>query len=216
MAKRAVSVRTETSLSLGGVRLLPTQMVFERDLSIQEWENLGSQLRMIGEGVQWWIGDWLAYGEHTYGEKYKVAAQVMEHSIQRMANWRWVAGKFETSRRREKLTYTHHELVAALPPKQQDYWLNLAEANDLNTKQLGRAMKDVAKGEKAAQSGEEAELVEIVKAAPSILELFALYTDEYEGAVLKLSNRANQAERRRMADRIQEIAEKVESGRKAK
>src|SRR5262245_40086881 len=129
MAKRAVSVTTrkESSLSLGAVKLLPTQMVFERELSLGEWEQLGEQLRMIGEGVQWWVGDWLAYGEHAYGEKYQKAARVMHHSIQRMANWTWVAGKFETSRRRENLTYSHHELVAALPPKQQDYWLNVAE-----------------------------------------------------------------------------------------
>jgi hypothetical protein len=39
----------------------------------------------------------------------------------------WVAGKIETSRRRDVLSFSHHKLAAAMEPPVQDRWLDRAE-----------------------------------------------------------------------------------------
>ena len=41
-----------------------------------EWEQCGAVLRQIDGAVQWWLGDWLNYGEHAYGEQYSQARQL--------------------------------------------------------------------------------------------------------------------------------------------
>ena len=50
----------------------------------------------------------------------------------------WVAGKVETSRRREGLSWTHHREVAGLEPKEQDRLNNyyLPEALERQTESL--------------------------------------------------------------------------------
>jgi hypothetical protein len=48
-------------------------------------------------------------------------------SWRRRANAAAVCKKFETSRRRELLTFSHHETVAHLPPHEADAWLSWCE-----------------------------------------------------------------------------------------
>lgn len=52
-----------------------TRLVFKKDLKYNEWESLGQVLKKAEKSVQWWLGDWLNYGEAKYGEKY---SQVLE------------------------------------------------------------------------------------------------------------------------------------------
>jgi len=44
-----------------------------------------------------------------------------------VADAKWVADKFESSRRRENLSWSHHREVVALPEEAADRMLNLAE-----------------------------------------------------------------------------------------
>jgi len=39
----------------------------------------------------------------------------------------WVSGKIEVLRRRNNLSWSHHQEVASLPPAEQDEWLNYGE-----------------------------------------------------------------------------------------
>jgi hypothetical protein len=47
-----------------------------------------------------------------------------------------VARKLPPSRRRPGLSFTHHQLVAARPPEEQDEWLDAAEAHRWSTEEL--------------------------------------------------------------------------------
>ena len=53
----------------------------------------------------------------------------------------WVAGKIETSRRREVLLWSHHREVAALPAKAQDLRLGSAEKEGWTVRDLRRAVR---------------------------------------------------------------------------
>ena len=83
------------------------------------------------------IGDWLVYGEHTYGEMYAQALDATGFSYGTLANQVYVAQRFDFSRRRENLSFSHHQEVAALPPEEADELLDRA---DPTTNESGQAM----------------------------------------------------------------------------
>lgn len=76
----------------------------------------------------WWVGDWLHYGAARWGEKYTEAASITGYDVKTLRNIAYIAKRFDLSRRRDKLTWTHHAELAALPPDQQEEWLDRALA----------------------------------------------------------------------------------------
>jgi hypothetical protein len=122
-------------------KFLPTGLVVNGNPTFEEWEQCGKLLAHIQKRVHWWIGDWLNYGEHTYGEKYAQALDETGYSYSTLATDKWVTGKIETSRRRENLRFSHHREVASLPAPEQDKWLNKAEKENLGPKDLRREIR---------------------------------------------------------------------------
>ena len=56
-----------TPLHLDHFGLDRTGLVVMGSPPYAEWEQCGAVLRQIDGAVQWWLGDWLNYGEHAYG-----------------------------------------------------------------------------------------------------------------------------------------------------
>ena len=88
--------------------------------------TVGRRFGVTARASQWWLGDWLRYGAKKWGEKYKEASAITGYDIQTLKNYAYVAGQFESSRRRDALTWSHHEVVAPLLPAEQDEWLDQA------------------------------------------------------------------------------------------
>lgn len=91
---------------------------------------------MVGRNVAWWIGDWLLYGNARYGERYPRAAKVTGYDVQSLMNMAWVASRFDPSRRREELSWSHHAELAALAAAEQDVWLDRAEQERMSVRCL--------------------------------------------------------------------------------
>jgi N6-adenosine-specific RNA methylase IME4 len=111
---------TEVSLAL------PDGMPFE------EWAAVGETLCAVEKSIPWLVGDWWAYGERRYGKRKEISDRLREQGrkipqFQALADYGWVASKFETSRRREALSHAHHREVASLPQKEQDELLDWCE-----------------------------------------------------------------------------------------
>jgi N6-adenosine-specific RNA methylase IME4 len=111
------------------------------DLDFERWQEVGATLGRIGRACQWWIGDWLNYGERTYGETYAQAIDATGYEYGSVANMAYVAGRIELSRRRESLSWSHHQEVAPLEPAEQDKWLDRAAVENLNRNELRRVVK---------------------------------------------------------------------------
>lgn len=111
------------------------------DLDFDAWQDAGRMLGRIGRACQWWIGDWLNYGERAYGEKYSQALEVTGLEYGTVANCAYVASRVEISRRRENLSWSHHYEIAAQDPDDQDEWLDRAAADGLTHKELRRAVR---------------------------------------------------------------------------
>jgi hypothetical protein len=108
----------------------------ESDLDLPQWQAVGRSLGRLGRYSQWWIGDWLLYASGKWGEMYTEAAKITGYDYGSLRNMAYVAHRFELSRRRDKLSWTHHADVASLEPAEQDYWLDRAVEQRLNMQDL--------------------------------------------------------------------------------
>jgi hypothetical protein len=109
---------------------LPQQLPFER------WIRVGSRLADIHSSSAWCLGDWLVYGEASYGRRYREAIKQTSLDYQTLRNYAWVARRFSMSRRQDKLSFGHHAEVAALPEPEQDFWLRKVQELGWSVKQL--------------------------------------------------------------------------------
>ena len=127
-----------------GATVTPTALLCPQQLTLDQWQSLGRALAQLGNSVQWWIGDWWHYGEHRYGERKTKAKgeDVFDYAFGTLMNFGWVAGQIKASRRNEVLSFSHHVAVADQEPKQQEYWLSVAEKNKWSVAKLRGKISD--------------------------------------------------------------------------
>src|SRR5262249_2701533 len=84
--------------------------------------------------LQWWIADWWAFGEHHCGERTRALAEWNPGlTVETCQNYACVTRKFETSRRREVLTFSHHQEVAGLDPPDDHELLDWCEKKNADS-----------------------------------------------------------------------------------
>lgn len=110
-------------------------------LSFDVWRQIGSQIFLAANSCAWWVGDWLAYGENSFGDRYEQAITDTALDYQTLRNYVWVAKKFTMSRRRDSLSFGHHAEVAALTDAEQDEWLTRAERFTWSRNELRRRIR---------------------------------------------------------------------------
>jgi N6-adenosine-specific RNA methylase IME4 len=130
----ALEVISDSNIQIGKFRLARTGLVVSGDPTYAEWYQCGKFLTQAEKAIQFWIGDWINYGEKKYGETYAQAIDATGMDYQTLANAKWVAGKVEPSLRRENLTFHHHKEIAALEPDAQEQMLDDAEKMHLNVR----------------------------------------------------------------------------------
>lgn len=121
--------------------LSATAWMPQSDIDFATWVERGRQLGMIARGNGWWLGDWLLYGHAKYGERYARASRITGYDPQTLMNMVYVSSRFEISRRRETLSWSHHAEVAALEPAVQDEWLGEAERRKFSVRDLRQALR---------------------------------------------------------------------------
>jgi hypothetical protein len=120
-----------------------TGLVITGNPSVQEWSEFGKKIRTVEGAVQWLIGDWLNYGETKYGEKYKPAIEATGYDYQTLANEKQVSRRFQISRRREDLSWSHHAEVAGVDDDIGDKLLQQAETEQLTVKELRGIVRNI-------------------------------------------------------------------------
>lgn len=114
------------------VTLTPVSWTPCREFGLRDWIQQGQRLGTIGRACAWWIGDWLRYGNAKHGEKYSRAARITGYDAKSLMNMVYVATRFEVSRRRENLSWSHHAAIASLDIHQQERWLDFSERQRLS------------------------------------------------------------------------------------
>lgn len=123
-----------TDLSLACATMSSTGLQFDDGATLEQWEEVGDYLTRVGGAVNWWIGDWLLYGEGRpeWGDKYEEAIERFGRKYDSIAQVKSVSKNIEFCTRVQDLSWAHHRAVASLPPKEQKNWL-------LSVWQLGKA-----------------------------------------------------------------------------
>lgn len=134
--------------------LTPTAYVIEGNVPFGEWVQHGRRLGVIGRSAGWWIGDWLSYGNAKYGDRYARASRITGYDAQTLMNMVYVASRFEPSRRREGLSWSHHAELAALPPEEQERWLTRAETDRLSVRCLREEIRRERRSVEGRRQGE--------------------------------------------------------------
>jgi hypothetical protein len=123
-----------TALARFAVQYSDTRLELAPGMTLTEWRELGEVLQRIRKGVDWWLADWFAFGA-KFGTAAEQAAPLglAGKTLQNAAS---VARAIPPERRREDLDMGHHAAVAALPPVEQDEWLDKAAGSDMSVAEL--------------------------------------------------------------------------------
>lgn len=156
-------------LDIPGCHFSSTGLKIETGLEFQHWEQIGRALEIAHKGVQWWIGDWLAYGEREYKETYAQAVALTGLKITTLMNYAFVAKAVDTSRRREVVDFSTHADVAGLPAEDQEEILARAAHEDLPRREVRKAVR------KAKRKHEEAPDPASYVHAPEVREWLDAY-----------------------------------------
>lgn len=132
--------------SRSGLRLDPC-MPFET------WKALGGRIKVRSDASSWWLGDWLVFGRHEYGERHREAIAATGLDDQTLDNLAVIARRFQRSRRRENLSFQHHADVCQMPDAAQENWLNLAAKNRWSKGELKIRIRDAARAGPDADAG---------------------------------------------------------------
>jgi hypothetical protein len=146
-AKRTTAVDARQSVSLRGQGTTSNGLRLSEGLTFEAWIGVGKQLSRMSRASAWWLGDWIVYGERTYGQRYKTALELTSLDYQTLRNYAWVARSFPLSRRRDKLSFQHHAEVASLSEAEQDLWLQRAERLEWTRAELRRNLAAVRRRE---------------------------------------------------------------------
>jgi hypothetical protein len=122
------------------VRVTPVGLSLRGHISFEQWADMGRRITRVASGSMWSLGDWLIYGERTYGERYRSALDATQFDYQTLRNVAWVARSFDMSRRRDALSFSHHAEVAGLSQAEQDLWLSRAQSGGWSRNELRRQL----------------------------------------------------------------------------
>jgi hypothetical protein len=140
-------------LSIPKCQFTELGLLIDDSVTEEEFIRLGEFLQHINKGIMFNLGDWCVFGEFKDEFAMTPALGAVRESYEdsTIKNAMWVCHKIPLSRRREELSFGHHQVVAPLPPEEQDYWLERAVKERLSVMKLrelvrkGRKQKKVKK-----------------------------------------------------------------------
>ena len=135
-------IKAEQSIIGTHATLTPISLTVKLGTLYPEWEKIGKTLQGIGRAMPWWVGDWIRFGETAYGEKHAQAISETGLDYQTLANYAWVCGKIEFSRRRENLSFRTHAEVARFEPEEQNKWLDKTEKEEWGSNELREEIRN--------------------------------------------------------------------------
>lgn len=141
------------ALGRAPVEISPVAWRPKHALPMEEWMRHGARFGVVNRACGWWIGDWINYGNAAYGEKYSRAARITRHDVQTLMNMAYVASRFEISRRRETVSWSHHAELASLPEEMQDRWLDRVELDALTVRDLRLELRRDRPGRHSTETG---------------------------------------------------------------
>ncbi len=135
-------------LSGYGFELTATGLLPTMEPTFKQWQSCGLALRdewrhvsRRATQIQFAIGDWLVYGENHYQDEVWNTLDPNDYAYETVRNFMSTARSVAPSRRRDDLPYSHHVVIAPLPPETQTLWLDIAQKEHLSVGALTERVK---------------------------------------------------------------------------
>jgi len=142
----------------------------QQELDQHQWASTGRRLGAIGRCSQWWIGDWIRYGTARWGERYAQAARITGYDVASLRNMAWVASQYDDlSLRNDKLTWSHHVLLAPLAASERVVWLKRAVDERLSVADLRIELHGNKRQEQAGLTAGEATIATTTATASHVV-----------------------------------------------
>jgi hypothetical protein len=88
--------------------------------TFEQWADLGPRLASLHNVSRWALADWLCTGEDLFEAKADQVTSQLGLAFHTLENLRWVARRVPPSVRQPlPVSFSHHALVATLPPTTQ-------------------------------------------------------------------------------------------------
>jgi len=113
-AGRQLTQKKTGDIQIGGVTLSPIGAKFTKSVKAEDWRQVGEFIKRAESGVQWWIGDWLNYGEGRpgWGDKYAKEVDEFGRDVDTLKQYKSVSSVYDLCDRSHNLSWTHHLVVA--------------------------------------------------------------------------------------------------------
>jgi N6-adenosine-specific RNA methylase IME4 len=144
-------MQLEKAINLPKCHIEKNGLLLDDTITKDEWHDIGGVLKTMEGCIQFWIGDWLRFGEKKWGEMYKEAEEKTGLENKTLRNIKSISDSVDLSRRRDKLSFNHHAAVAALPENKQDKMLDMAEKKEMSVSELRAAVRDEKHKDEKAQ-----------------------------------------------------------------
>lgn len=124
-----------------GYTVIPHGLRFDTKPSFEEWLSVGDYLMQVGRSNSFQVGDWLNFGQATWGDKYTEGMARTGRPYKTLANYAYIASNVSQSIREPGLDHEHHAAVAMLAPSEQKRWLKMAVSHNLSVARLRKSIK---------------------------------------------------------------------------
>jgi len=142
---------TETTASFHQDAPIPSGSP-DTTLTMSGWREQGAALKKTDSDLRWALADWLVLGENKFGSLdalspnpvnvYSVASELFpDHPRKYFRELAYVARNVPASVRQDALSFSHHQVVAALDRAAQVRWLKEAVEKTLSVSKLREAIK---------------------------------------------------------------------------
>lgn len=132
---------SDGTINVHNFQLTPSGMIAPEEARFEDWEQVGHLLFRLEGSIQWLVGDWLLYGEQVkWGETDEIA-KALGRETQTLYHYKSICLAFEFCRRRQNLTFGHHEGVRRLSHEDQERALDYAEQEGLSVAAFRKWLK---------------------------------------------------------------------------
>ncbi len=161
-------------------------LTISKDLTENEWVEIGRRIRRRADGAAWALGDWLVYGGgrqgaggRWIGSSYRRAMQITGYSSSHLSNAFRVCSAFPPDARVHGLTFDHHRQVLGVSEDRRQRLLDRAFANHTNARAFSTEILRIRKPRGPSRSKADYQPVQVQ--CPKCQHVFPARAHRYTG-----------------------------------
>ncbi len=182
-------VKVEPDIVLPVSQFTPVGWQPRNGLSYDDWYEVGRGLSRVGGAVNWWIGDWINYGEKRWGQTYAQALELFgeQYEYKTLADMASIARRVKFPIRIGNLSWAHHKEVAKLDEDAQVALLDAADRHRLSVRDLRAEVRRHQRNLYLAEKGVDLQAAEMDELPSGVYRI--IYADPpwaYDNRMMEL------------------------------